>query len=154
MAFEAPHHLVTPLASTSTGIACLVRSSCFRCELSVARWDSRQPARTVQAVLLHPRPGRRPRLIPEPHDVHVEVASLQANLPPARRCSSAKRCFPTARFNCKLQAASSLEGRRATTTTGISEVPLGPRCCLSIAVQQVAGKVQGVSWMPGLHCKT
>ncbi|CAE8630885.1 unnamed protein product, partial [Polarella glacialis] len=41
----------------------------------------------------------------------------------------------------QVQVASSLEGRRATTA-GISEGPLGPRCCLDIAVQQVAGKVQ------------
>ncbi|CAE8620583.1 unnamed protein product [Polarella glacialis] len=91
------------------------------------------------------------------HGAHCfcNLASLQANLPPARRCSSAKRCFPTARFNCKLQVASSLEGRRATTA-GISEGPLGPRCCLSIAVQQVAGKVQKcvVDARPALYYQT
>ncbi|CAE8624087.1 unnamed protein product, partial [Polarella glacialis] len=58
MASEAPHHLVALPAITSTGVACLVRSSCFWCELTAACRDSRQPARTVQAVLLHDTPNQ------------------------------------------------------------------------------------------------
>ncbi|CAE8584164.1 unnamed protein product [Polarella glacialis] len=58
MASEDPHNLVALLASTATGVACLVRSSCFRCELIVARLDSRQPAHAVQAVLLHDTPDQ------------------------------------------------------------------------------------------------